>query len=154
MHRFISHSGKKKSKALSEFYSCQCSLSASIKIFSLSPVSFITTLMSTKRRDQCLFSWPFPENHLPCKLPWPQDYYSHNAYSNASLRDKVNTYHMPENVLGNILEYLETCVTGDIALVLLQSQLAFLVQWFSACGSLPLQDSDDLFTREGWQPLL
>lgn len=45
-----------------------------------------------------------------------------------SRRDKVNTYHMPENVLGNILEYLETCVTGDIALVLLQSQLAFLVQ--------------------------
>lgn len=39
--------------------------------------------MSTERRDQCLFSWPFPENHLSCKLPWPQDYYSHNAYSNA-----------------------------------------------------------------------
>lgn len=71
-----------------------------------------------------------------------------------SLRDKVNTYHMPKNVLGNILEYLETCVTGDIAPVLLQSQLAFLVQWFLTCGSLPLHDSDDLFTREGWQPPL
>lgn len=71
-----------------------------------------------------------------------------------SLRDKVNTYHMPENVLGNILESLEACVTEDIALVLLQSQLAFLVQWFSTCGSLPLHDSDDLFMREVWQPLL
>lgn len=54
-----------------------------LKIFFLSPVSFITTLMSTERRDQCLSSWPFPANHLPCKLRWPQDYYSRNAYSNA-----------------------------------------------------------------------